>query len=91
MKRRIMLVVTVALVTAAMMVAMAMPAFATHGGWEHGGSFASDSQLPREGQNFGHCRSHGGLGGQLTAEWNPSYHGGKEDKQNDISILCEKA
>jgi hypothetical protein len=42
--RRIMMLVTVALVMAAMMVAMAMPAFADKGGDPHEGP-----------PNFGHC------------------------------------
>jgi hypothetical protein len=81
--RRILSLVVVALVMAAMMLVMVMPVFAK--------SFASDTQSPREGRNYGHCRSQSGSagGGQETAESNPSYHGGK-DKGSDAGALCRK-
>ena len=90
--KRIIMLVAVALVMAAMMLAMALPAFA-----KHGGSFASEANEegfgPRDGNNYGHCKDfdpEGPGNGQSTAEWNPSYHGGKDKDDAFNGIICPK-
>jgi hypothetical protein len=66
--RRIMLLVTAALVMAAMMLAMALPAFANHteGHVGGGGGMCDVTEDPGTGYNTGSCQ--GGQGGAIPGE-----------------------
>jgi hypothetical protein len=65
--KRIILVVTVALVMAAMMLAMVMPAFAAN----NGASLEHRSNESGKG-NFGQCHKLGDVDAQESSELNPS-------------------
>ena len=96
--KRVLSVLTVALLMAAMMLGTAMPAFAAKpflvGSAVSPQNFEEEEgEGPHNGLNYGHCTKGDSEiapgNGRTTAAWNPSFHGLSEELSGG-SFTCSK-